>query len=137
MSKFTCKAIVAVHHLSVHHNPTSYTGSESDYNKVFHSAGCPVCHFTDGCRIGIVGKRHGNTYSVFQHLCKRNNSFPTKVGSKFDTSGEIVAVGCSGSNSFDLIFGGNILDHIFNHLAQFIQVVFHFSMLSRFQTSAT
>src|SRR5690554_3049468 len=132
MAKFTGKAVMTVHQLAVDHNSASDTSTERDHNEVFHTTGCSVSHLPDCRRIGVVGQCYGNTHPLFQHLSKRNNTLPAEVGRKLNATGEIVAVWRSGSDSLDLFFGGDVLDHIFNHLSQLIEIVFHIGMFGSF-----
>ncbi|MPN40261.1 hypothetical protein SDC9_187797 [bioreactor metagenome] len=124
-----------IHQLSVHDNTATHTCTQCDYDKIFHSAGCTIGHLSNSCSIGIVGECYGNTHPVFQQLGKRDYSFPGKVGCKLDTSGKIITVGGTCTDSFDLIFGGCSRDKIFNQVSQFIQIIFYLSVFGCFDTA--
>ena len=95
---------MTINHLTVDNDTATYTCTQSDHNKIFHTTGSAVSHFTDSSSISIIGQSSRNTQSFFKHSSQRKNSFPRQVRSKFNSSGIIVTIRSTDTDTSDLIY---------------------------------
>ena len=103
---------MSVNQITSDNDTATYTCSQSDNDKVFHTTCCSVSHFTDCSSIGVVSQCNGNTADLFaDQLCQRYFTFPWKVRGKFDTTVEEVAVRSSYADTFDFVRTSGLVDY--------------------------
>ena len=107
------ESVVAIDHVASDDDTAADAGAESNHDEILHTLGYSVGHLTHCSRIGIVGKRHGQSAkSLGKKLLERNSALgsPHKIGCKGDLTGVVVAVGGTYSHSPDLTFLAGLFD---------------------------
>src|SRR5262249_44127634 len=100
MTDFSCKTILAINQFSVYHNAAAQPCSECDKNKVLHPS-CPSeKHFTQRCRLRVIGKNRLAMQRIRKIFCQWNYTFPLQVGSVFNSAFKKVSVRSSYSYAF-------------------------------------
>src|SRR5665647_2178902 len=66
MTALTCKPVMAVYKIPVHHQSAPYSRTKSVHDEVLHILCATVDHLSQGCGVGIIGK--GNML-IFGKLC--------------------------------------------------------------------
>ena len=116
---------MTIHHLTVDNDTATHTSTQCNHDKVFHTTGSTVSHFTDSSSICIVCQSSGDTQSFFKHGSQRKNSFPRQVRSKFNRSRVIVTIRSTDTDTSDFInatISNNQWKQAFTH---FISVFFY------------
>src|SRR5699024_3091168 len=65
VTQFTCKSVMSVNQVTADYDTATNTGSQCDHDKVFHTAGSAIRHFTDSSRIRVVCQCYGHTTQFF------------------------------------------------------------------------
>ena len=99
MPKLTRKSIMTINHLSICYNTTSNSGSKRNHNEIAHAFCSTVHHFSNCCRVCIVGEGNRHIKFVLHEFGNWNDAWPREVGCIFNCSSVVVAVGGAHSNT--------------------------------------
>ena len=127
MSQLSGKTVMTIYHLTVNNNTTTYTGTKSYHDKIFHTTSRTVSHFTDTGSVGIVCQSCGNTQAFLKHGSQRNYTLPGKVRGKFNGTAVIVSVRSTYTYTFYLVYttvGNNERQQVLANLVYVIISVF-------------
>ena len=123
------EAVVAIDHVASDDDTAAYSGAEGNHDEILHTLGGAVGHLTDCSRIGVVGKRNGESAeSLGKKLLERNSTLcrPNEVGCESNLAGVVVAIGGADSDSADLAFLAGLLDE---GLDSFCETVYIFKRI--------
>ncbi len=134
MAQFAGKAVVAIDNLAVDHDTATHTGTQGNHDEILHTAGRAIRHFAHGCRIGVIGQRHGDAvHGLGQHLGKRNllGAAPGKVRRILNLTLVEVTVRSTGADAADAAFGIRIGDDPLQRSSQFVDERCHIGVRIR------
>ena len=104
MTQFSGKTVVAINHLTVDNDTATYTCTQSNHDKIFHTTCSTISHFTDSCGVSVVSQCSRYTQALLEHSCQRYYTFPRQVGGKFDSTAVVVTIGSTDTDTFDFIY---------------------------------
>ena len=115
VSKLSGKAVVTVNHLTVDDYTASHTGPEGNHDEILQTFCGSVCHLSHRCRVGVVGKGHGQPVQMRrEHLGEGDVLLvgPGKIGGVLYLTGVVVAVWSAYAYSAHLPFDAGVGDKL-------------------------
>ena len=123
MAQLTGKAIVAVHHLSVHHDTAAHTSAQGNHDEILHTASHTVGHLADGGSVSVVGNQARNAELLGHHLSQGDGGGPGQVGSLVNQARVVVAVRSTDADAVNLAHNFIILHQASQFGVQLVDVV--------------